>query len=85
MNVRNGFIAHRGNNEFEEIVVFMKKDRKNPQETTYAMKSFRAGTSSFPNLVDYINVIEHLQQHVESRIEKQLHKIHDHLHNNNAS
>jgi len=81
INFRNGYIAHRGDNEFEDTVMFMKIDRNNPEEITYALKSLRAGTSSFPNLVDYLNVIEHLQQYVESRIQKQIQKIHDHLHN----
>ena len=80
INVRNGYIAHRGNNEFEETVLFMKVDRKEPEAVTYAMKSFRAATSSFENLVSYQNVIEHLQAYVEQRIQKQLHKIDGFIH-----
>lgn len=80
INIRNGYIAHRGINEFEETVLFMKVDSKEPEAATFAMKSFRATTSSFKNLVDYQNVIEHLQAYVEQRIEKQLHKIDGHLH-----
>ncbi len=79
MSIRNGYIAHRGDNEFEETVLFVKIDKNHPEETTYAMKSFRAANSSFPNMVDYLNVIEHLQQFVEKRIKKNLQKIHDRL------
>lgn len=80
MSVRNGFIAHRGDNEFEETVMFIKVNRNDPKDITYSLKSLRAGTSSFPDLVNYLNVIEHLQQQVEAKIQKQINKIHEHLH-----
>lgn len=85
ISIRNGFIAHRGDNEFEDTVMIMKVDPKNPNDTTYDMKSFRAGTSSFHNLVDYLNVIEHLQQYVELRNQKQIQKIHDRIYSDGNS
>lgn len=84
MSVRNGFIAHRGDNEFEGTVMFLKVNRNDPQDITYSLKSLRAGTSSFPSLVDYLNVIEHLLHHIELKIQKQIQKIHEHLHNSDT-
>jgi len=79
MDVRNGFVAHRGTNEFEETVAYFKVDRNHPEYTEYAMKLMRARNNNFNDLVHYLNLVEHLQHYVENKIQDQLNKLHEHF------
>jgi hypothetical protein len=79
MEIRHGYVAHRGNNEFEEIVLVMIVDKLQPKEVNYITRSLRAGTTLFPKLLEQLKLIEYLKQHVQQRIDKQLRKLENYI------
>lgn len=78
MNVRNGFVAHRGDNEYDQSLVYFqtpKTDSKG-EFTEYKIKSLRAGTFSTDMMNSYLVLFNHIEQIIEDKLQIQIQKIH---------
>lgn len=78
MDLRNNFVAHRGDSDNEISVVFMKipKDDSKYERTEYRIKSVRSIMPSTEILKNCLDLFQHLQKVVETKLQKQTQKVH---------
>jgi len=82
MTLRHNFIAHRGDNELEQSVVYFKISKKPPQKTTeYGIKSLRANNQTQENLNDHLNLFSAIQKHINFKIEVHIDKVNNYIKN----
>ncbi len=78
MFLRHNFVAHRGNSESEEVLVYLKVQKKDSslEKTTYGMKSLKSISPSKDKLKQYLRLFAHIQTIVERKLEIQTQKVH---------
>ena len=76
--VRNNFIAHRGENEYEQSIAFFTQPKKDSIEqiaSQFKVKSLRANNLSIDNLENYLKLFVFIENHVQEKINIQCKKI----------
>jgi hypothetical protein len=78
MDIRHNFIAHRGENDNELSLVYLKLPFEETEVKTsnYRIKSLRSINPSKERLLLCIELFEHLQTIVEEKLQKQTQKVH---------
>lgn len=84
MTLRHTFIAHRGDTENEQAVVYMKipKNGEAENRTEYKVKSLRATGHNLEKLKKYFKLFNHVQKIIEQKFFRQAEKTHDTILNN---
>jgi hypothetical protein len=79
MELRHGYIAHRGDNENDISVVFLKvpkKDEIDFKSSHYRIKSLRIASPTYNELENYLRLFESVLEVVKDKIQKQGDKTH---------
>jgi hypothetical protein len=77
MDLRHNFVAHRGDTDNEQEIVFMKIPKGElTGKTEYRIKSVRALSPSADRLIECISLFGHIQKIVEDKLQKQTEKVH---------
>ena len=82
METRHNFIAHRGDNEFEELVPFFSQTKSNtigPKIASFHVKSLRANNLTVDELKEYESAFLHISKYIDTRIDTQFRKVHQRL------
>ncbi|HWY12063.1 MAG TPA: hypothetical protein VN026_12100 [Bacteroidia bacterium] len=81
MSVRHTFVAHRGENENEQAIVYMKIPKKGEfgNTTEYNIKSLRANNFGIDNLKLSQELFGFVLPAVEKKLHVELEKIHHHI------
>lgn len=77
MELRHGFIAHRGDTENEQAIVFMKipKAEQIGNQTEFKVSSAKAVSPSIEKISTYIKLFDYLLNLVQGKIQKQAEKV----------
>jgi hypothetical protein len=76
MDIRNNFVAHRGDTDNELAIVFMKVPKGEiTAETAFSIKSVRTLSPSTEILQECLKLFSHIQVIVENKIQKQTEKV----------
>lgn len=79
MELRHGYIAHRGDNENDISVVFLKvpkNEKMDFKSSYYRIKSLRCASPSYSELEDYLRLFESVLEVVLDKLQKQGEKTH---------
>jgi len=79
MELRHGYIAHRGDNENDISVVFLKVPKKEEidfKSSHYRIKSLRSASPTYNELENYLRLFESVLEVVKDKIQKQGEKTH---------
>lgn len=82
MDLRHNFVAHRGNNDSELSLVFLKLPKEETtdlKKSEYRIKSLRSISPSKEQLLLCLGLFDHLQKIVEEKLEKQVQRVHSRL------
>jgi len=84
MDLRNSFVAHRDDNEYEQAVVIMQIPKENAEESRvgFIIKSLKTISPSEEKLQSYIELCNYLMPKIEEKIQKAGDKTHDSLFKN---
>ena len=77
MDLRHGFIAHRGDTENEQAIVYMKIPKTEPiaERVEYKISSAKSFSPSVDKIHEYIILFDFLLNIVQDKIQKQADKI----------
>ena len=77
MDLRHGFIAHRGDTENEQAIVFMKIPKAEPigDTTEFKISSTKSFSPSIDKIHEYIKLFDHLLNLVQDKIQRQAEKV----------
>jgi hypothetical protein len=79
MELRHGYIAHRGDNENDISVVFLKVPKKEEMDfksSQYRIKSLRSASPTYNELENYLRLFESVLDVVKDKLQKQGEKTH---------
>jgi len=79
MDTRHSYIAHRGDNENDQSIVFFKQPKirtENPY-TEYQIKSLRANNFGIENLERSLELLNTVYSHVDQKLRKDWEKVHN--------
>lgn len=81
MDTRHNFIAHRGDTENEQAIVFFSLPKKpdSSKETTWGIKSLRANNFGLDNLHLCEELFTKILNAVQAKLYSELEKIHNHV------
>jgi len=81
MDLRHNFVAHRGNNDSELSLVYLKlsKEESDMTKSEYRIKSLRSISPSKEQLLLCFGLFDHLQKIVEEKLQKQTQRVHSRL------
>lgn len=81
MSIRHTFIAHRGDNENEQAIVFFSQPKMNDgrMTTEYHIKSLRANNFGIDNLLRCETLFSVVLDHIKSKLTVELTKVHSHI------
>lgn len=80
IHLRHNFIAHRGDNEYEISIAFLKIPKNNNdnfETSNYKIKSLTRFNPSVVELRSYILLFDSIKNHVERKMQKQGEKTHN--------
>ena len=80
IHLRHNFIAHRGDNEYEISIAFLKIPKKNNNDfksSNYKIKSLTRFNPSVVELESYLLLFDRIKKHVEKKLQKQGDKTHN--------